>query len=197
MSAPTAKVADVLDMLITMTHDLDPTTDFDYLAQAAENVEQVEGQRLAEGEDALNNLQTLQQQLERAKTQSTRPPGALSEADHSKKMGELEAAKHALMKQITAAEDALAAREGQLKALQEKERKLQTRDIEAEHELDATTLKLELIRGMGFEPVWKGDGSLDKIIVRSLVSNEINVVPIDNSMTSEERTQLLWKSAIA
>ena len=108
----------------------------------------------------------LAKQLEQAKIAATRPPGAMTATDHSKRMSELEAARHAMIKNITSAEDALSEREATLKALNDEERKLRSTDVAAEHQLDSTTLKLELIRGMGFEPVWTKDGSLSKIIVR-------------------------------
>ncbi|EJD46039.1 hypothetical protein AURDEDRAFT_63428 [Auricularia subglabra TFB-10046 SS5] len=178
-----------------MVQDVDATDDYTTLKRTDELMRNRAATREKEIEATRANLRALARQLEGAKVAATRPKGVPSEAEHTARLNELEAAKLAVAKSINEAEDLLSAREAELIELNEEERALNRTDATAEHELDSTTLKLELIRGMGFEPVTDKDGVLRKVLVRSLVSNEIHSVPVDDDKPDEEHTAILWSKA--
>lgn len=189
--------SEVLMTVSQMVTDVEPTEDYMTLKRTDELMRNRAATREKEIEATRANLRALARQLDGAKIAATRPKGVPSEAEHTARLNELEAAKLAAAKSINEAEDMLSAREAELIELNEEERALNRTDATVEHELDSTTLKLELIRGMGFEPVTDKDGVLRKVLVRSLVSNEIHSVPVDDNRPDEEHTTILWSKAIA
>ncbi|KZV90433.1 hypothetical protein EXIGLDRAFT_750658 [Exidia glandulosa HHB12029] len=186
---------DVLHTISQMTPDVDPTEDYMTLKRTDELMRNRAATREKEIESVRSNLRNLARQFESAKVAATRPKGVPSETEHEARRIELEASKMAVAKSINDAEDLLSAREAEIMELNDEEKALNRTDATAEHELDSSTLKLELIRGMGFEPITDKDGRVKKVLVRSLLSNEIHSVSLDDGKSDEEHTQLLWQYA--
>lgn len=176
--------------------------------------------------------------LETARISSTRPATVPTAAEHKTTVDELDATRLSLAKAINDAESTLASSEAELASLKEEARVLEECDPAAEHEkelngtayvylshwpiyVNATErelvyrLKLQIYKGMGFEPVADKDGRLSKMLVRACLcsrsqiklqltilaaagaqSGDVHCVSFDDARkSSTDYAQLLWKLA--
>lgn len=131
-------------------------------------------------------LLALSKVLEAARISSTRPASVPSAKSHATALNELDGSRLSLAKSISDAEGLVASKEAELTALKEEARRLEEYDPAAEHEkeLDGTacvplllrdqnvslicvfSLRLQLYKGLGFEPVANKNGKLTKMLVR-------------------------------
>jgi len=98
-------------------------------------------------------------------------------------MNELEDKHVGLVKAINDGEGLLATKEAELVRLRDEERALEDKDVASSHDLDSTayvsppviyhlpselacSLRLQICRSLGFEPVIDKEGNLLKILVR-------------------------------
>jgi len=124
--------------------------------------------------------------LDSARASSTRPPTVPTAAQHAEHLNELDGARLSLAKAINDAEGALAGKEAELARLKDEARALEVADPAAEHDIDGTPcvcfsfpspprallmrcarrrLRLQIYKGLGFEPVRASDGRLEKMLV--------------------------------
>ncbi|KAJ3008826.1 hypothetical protein NUW54_g3008 [Trametes sanguinea] len=134
--------------------------------------------------------------LEAARASATRPSTIPSAEEHAALMNDLDATRLSLAKAINDAESALAGKEAELARLKEETRTLELSDPAAEHELDATALRLAMYKGLGFEPIMDKDGRITKMLVRA-ESGDVHCVMFDQNKSDDELAQLLWKVASA
>ncbi|KAH8117501.1 hypothetical protein DFH11DRAFT_1505003 [Phellopilus nigrolimitatus] len=185
---------DAIKLLQSMGPIFDPTEDYLNIVSAEEQMGTVAAQRQKELDDANSELKNLLRLLDAGRTSCMRPPTVPSEDAHAQALNALDGARLSLMKSINDADGALAGKEAALARLKEECGKLEQSDPAAEHELDATPLKLTVVRGLGFTPVTDKNGRVRKILVRSQ-SGDIHSVSFDDGKTNEEYTSLLWNLA--
>ncbi|KAF8626220.1 hypothetical protein AX15_004909 [Amanita polypyramis BW_CC] len=135
----------------------------------------------------------LSRTLEAARVSSTRPASVLSVEAHAALLNRLDSERLSLMKSISDAEGMITSKEAELARLKEEARKLEECDPAAEHEkeLDSTVLRLQLYKGLGFEPIVDKAGVVTKFIVRSR-SGDLHSIELDENNT-EQCTEHLWK----
>lgn len=175
---------------------IDPEEDYLTIVAAEEKIAASEAKRKKELDEIHGNLKSLTRLLESARVSSTRPTSVPSAEAHASALNELDRNRLALAKAISDAEGLVASREAELTALKEESRRLEQYDPAAEHEkeLDGTALRLQLYKGMGFEPIIDKDKNISKMLVRSQ-SGDIHTVDFTTGKTDLEYTQLLWKLA--
>ncbi|KAL5511518.1 hypothetical protein ACEPAH_4735 [Sanghuangporus vaninii] len=185
---------DAIKVLQSMGPIFDPTDDYLSIVSAEEQMGNVAVRRQKELDDVNGNLKDLLRTLDAARASCTRPPTVPSAEAHAEALNALDAARLGFMKRINAAESSLAEKEAALARLREECSKLEASDPASEHELDASTLKLTFIRGLGFTPVTDKNGRVQKVLVRSQ-SGEVHSISFDDSKTNEEYANLLWNLA--
>jgi len=173
-----------------------PDEDYLTIVAAEERFAESEARRKKEIEGAHANLKALSKILEAARLSSTRPTTVPSEKAHSATLNELDGSRLSLVKAISDAEGLLASKEAELASLKDEARRLEEFDpaLEHEKELDGTALRLQIYKGMGFEPVVDKNGKLTKMLVRAQ-SGDIHSVTFDQDRSDFDYTQLLWKTA--
>ncbi|KAJ3492329.1 hypothetical protein NLI96_g2 [Meripilus lineatus] len=173
---------------------IDPDEDYLTIAAAEEQMAVTEVTRKKELEEAQAKMRALARVLEAARVSSTRPSSVPSAQEHASLLNELDASRLSLAKAINDAESALASKEAELTRLKESIRTLEDSDPAAEHDLDATSLRLALYKGLGFEPVVDQQGRLSKMLVRS-TSGDVHCVTFDGGNTRYDNAHTLWKLA--
>ncbi|KAJ7109208.1 hypothetical protein C8R44DRAFT_801902 [Mycena epipterygia] len=173
-----------------------PDDDYLTLVAAEETIAAADAKRKKELDELHTNLKALSKILESARVSATRPSTVPSAEAHTSTLNELDISSLSLAKSIKEAEGVVASKEGELTALKEKARRLEDYDPAAEHEkeLDGTALRLQIYKGLGFEPILDKHGNLAKMLVRAQ-SGDIHVVDFNDGKTDFESTQLLWKLA--
>lgn len=172
---------------------IDPEEDYLTIVAAEEKIASTEAKRKKELEEAYTNLKALSKVLEAARVSSTRPASVPSAEAHAGTLNELDISRLSLAKSISDVEGLIASREAELAALKEEARKLEDYDpaLEHEKELDGTALRLQIYKGLGFEPIIK-NGDMIKMLVHAQ-SGDIHSVEFTGDRTDFEHTQLLWK----
>ncbi|KAJ6455745.1 hypothetical protein C8R45DRAFT_586609 [Mycena sanguinolenta] len=173
-----------------------PDDDYLTLVAAEELIATAEAKRKKELEELHSNFKALSKILESARISATRPSAVPSADAHTSTLNELDIASLSLAKSIKEAEGSVASKEGELTALKETAHRLEDYDPASEHEkeLDGTALRLEIYKGLGFEPVPDKHGNIAKMLVRGR-SGDIHVVDFNDRRTDIESAQLLWKLA--
>ncbi|KII89073.1 hypothetical protein PLICRDRAFT_139288 [Plicaturopsis crispa FD-325 SS-3] len=185
---------------IKLIRDMFPIIDAgdDYLTivGAEEQIANTAANRKKELEGTHSKLKALTRTLEAARISASRPPTVPTAEEHAAILNELDAERLNLAKAINDAEGTLSAREAELAELRQEERTLEESDPAREHvaALDASALRMQMYKGMGFEPVLGGDGKVSKILVRSQ-SGDVYSVPLDDTSTEAERVNKLWEYA--
>jgi len=173
-----------------------PDDDYLTLVAAEEIIATAEAKRRKELDEHHSNLKALAKILEAARVSATRPSSVPSADAHTSSLNELDIASLSLAKSIKETEGSVASKEGELTALKDEARRLEDYDPATEHEkeLDGTALRLQIYKGLGFEPVSDKHGNVSKMLVRAQ-SGDIHVVDFSDGRTDFEYTQLLWKLA--
>ncbi|KAI0312730.1 hypothetical protein OF83DRAFT_1066701 [Amylostereum chailletii] len=173
---------------------MDPEEDYLTIVAADEQMRARDGARRKELEQAREDLRALTRARDSARASATRLPSVPSEAEHTQLLDELDTEQVTLAKLTQDAESALANKRAELARLKEEARALEEQDPAAEHELDGTVLRLQIYKGLGFEPVLARNGKLEKMLVRSS-SGDIHVVKKDPTRSPADHMDLLWKLA--
>ncbi|KAI0708987.1 hypothetical protein C8Q76DRAFT_654415 [Earliella scabrosa] len=189
-------IKDAVKAIREMVPIIDPEDDYLTIAAAEERMALTQDVRQKELHEAHLRLKQLAKALEAARISATRPSTIPSAEEHVAQMNDLDATRLSLAKAINDAEGALAGKEAELTRLKEETRALEVSDPAAEHDLDATALRIAMYKGLGFEPVIEKDGRMSKMLVRS-ESGDVHRVAFDHSKTDPEYTDLLWKLAVA
>ncbi|KAJ7273546.1 hypothetical protein B0H12DRAFT_1089922 [Mycena haematopus] len=173
-----------------------PDDDYLTLVSTEEIIKTAEAKRAKELDELHSNFKALSKILESARVSATRPSAVPSASAHTSSLNELDIVSLSLAKSIKETEGSLASKEGELTALKETARRLEDYDPAAEHEkeLDGTALRLEIYKGLGFEPIPDNNGNVVKMLVRGQ-SGDIHVVDFSDKRTDFESAQLLWKLA--
>ncbi|KDR81818.1 hypothetical protein GALMADRAFT_114540 [Galerina marginata CBS 339.88] len=187
-------VQEATKLIRDMLPIMDPDEDYLTIVAAEEQISASEAKRRKELEEAHANLKALTRVLEAARVSSTRPGSVPSEQAHVANLNELDGSRLSLAKAISDAETMLASKDAELSALKEEARRLEVFDpaLEHEKELDGSTLRLAIYKGIGFEPIVEKDGKVNKMLVRAQ-SGDIHTVDFLTGQTDLEYTQLLWK----
>ncbi|KLO10706.1 hypothetical protein SCHPADRAFT_856279 [Schizopora paradoxa] len=184
---------DAIKILRELGPIFDPTEDYLTIVAAEEQMGHVAQVRQKEMDQVNTDLKALSRTLDTARVSSTRPPTIPSEEAHAKILNDLDAMRLSIAKSINDAEGVLTSKEAELAGLKDECLKLEASDPAAEHELDATALKLAFFKGLGFEPVTDKDGHVRKVLIRSQ-SGEVHCVSVDGR-PREEQPNLLWQLA--
>ncbi|TFK42939.1 hypothetical protein BDQ12DRAFT_644890 [Crucibulum laeve] len=189
-------VQEAIKAIRDMLPIIDPEEDYLTIVAAEERIATTEGKRKKELEEAHANLKALSRVLEAARTSSTRPASVPSVSAHATTLNELDSSRLSLAKAISDAEGLVASKESELAALKEEARRLEEYDpaVEHEKELDGTALRLQIYKGMGFEPVLDKKDRLVKMLVRG-ESGDIHTVDFTTGKSDTEYTKLLWTLA--
>ncbi|KAJ6496515.1 hypothetical protein C8R47DRAFT_1114377 [Mycena vitilis] len=189
-------VEEALDALRGVKAVVVPDDDYLTLVAAEDTIVAAETKRRNELDELHSNLKALSKILESARISATRPSSVPSAEAHTSTLNELDIASLSLAKSIKETEGSVASKEGELTALKEAARRLEDYDPAAEHEkeLDGTALRLQIYKGLGFEPVPDKHGKLAKMLIRAQ-SGDLHVVDFNDGKTDFEYTQLLWKLA--
>ncbi|KAK7466896.1 hypothetical protein VKT23_003960 [Stygiomarasmius scandens] len=192
MTLSMISIDEAIKAIQDMTPMIDPDEDYVAIVQAEERFAESEVKRKKTLEDAYSQLKALSKVLEAARVSSTRPKSVPSVEAHAATLNELDSSRLSLAKSISDAEGLLASREAELAALKEETQSLEIYDPAVEHvkELDGTAIRLQVYRGLGFEPVV----DKNKIIVRSQ-SGDIYSVPLRGASSGVEVTKRLWNLA--
>ncbi|KAL5529102.1 hypothetical protein ACEPAG_5076 [Sanghuangporus baumii] len=187
---------DAIKVLQSMSPIFDPTDDYLSIVSAEEQMGKVAARRQKELDDLIRCLVAadLLRTLDAARASCTRSPTVPSAEAHAEALNALDAARLGFMKRINAAESSLAEKEAALARLREECSKLKASDPASEHELDASTVELTFIYGLGFVPLTDKNGRVQKVLVRSQ-SGEVHSISLDNSKTNEKYANLLWNYA--
>ncbi|PPQ68504.1 hypothetical protein CVT26_003443 [Gymnopilus dilepis] len=179
-----------------LTEYMDPDQEYQNVLAAEQHVNAVEAAKKKELEEAHANLKALTRVLEAARVSSTRPVSVPSEEAHLATLNDLDSSRLSYAKNISDAEAMLANKEAELAALKEEARRLEVYDpaLEHEKELDGSTLRLAIYKGIGFEPIVGKDGQVNKMLVRAQ-SGDVHSVDFTSGKPDHEYTDLLWKLA--
>ncbi|KZS98961.1 hypothetical protein SISNIDRAFT_6029 [Sistotremastrum niveocremeum HHB9708] len=150
--------------------NLDPSIDFITVTDAEDLMKQRSSEREQVADDIRNKLRALSRQLELARESATRPHTLPSEIEHATAIQDMDQNQISLGKAINEAQDLLRHKEAELVRLRAEEQDLEERDEAAAHDLDSTALRLEIIRGLGFEPILGKGGEVAKVLVRAYQS---------------------------
>ncbi|RDB23987.1 putative kinetochore protein spc24 [Hypsizygus marmoreus] len=175
---------------------IDPEEDYLTIVAAEEKIAATEAKRKKELEEAHATMRALSKVLEAARMSSTRPASVPSAEAHGATLNDLDGSRLSLAKSISDAEGLVASREAELATLKEEARNLEDYDpaLEHEKELDGTALRLQMYKGLGFEPILDKHGKLMKMLVRAQ-SGDLHVVEFNDGKSRAEYAQLLWKLA--
>ncbi|KAF7966205.1 hypothetical protein HWV62_39694 [Athelia sp. TMB] len=188
--AHSTDLQEAIKLIKDMAPMLDPDEDYITIAETEQQTVATKAQRKKELEEAHANLKGKNYN----RPLSPLPPTVPSAAEHASHINDLETSRLSLAKAINDAESSLASKEAELARLKEEARTLEEYDPAAEHEkdLDGTTLRLQLFKGLGFEPVADKDGRLNKMLVRA-ETGDVHLVSFDDN--KKDYTALLWKLA--
>ncbi|KAK7015003.1 hypothetical protein R3P38DRAFT_2998914 [Favolaschia claudopus] len=189
-------VEEAMDALRGVKAVVDPDDDYLTLVAAEEAIAGSEAKRKKEVDELHSHLKALSKVLDSARISATRPSSVPSAEAHASALNELDGANLSLAKSIKDTEGLVASKEGELTTLKEAARKLEDYDPATEHEkaLDGTALRLQIYKGLGFEPVPDKQSSIAKMLVRGQ-SGDIHIVNFNDGSPDFEYTQRLWKHA--
>ncbi|KAH8107192.1 hypothetical protein BXZ70DRAFT_282286 [Cristinia sonorae] len=187
-------INETIQALRDMIPILDPEDDYLTIAAAEERMSTTKTGRKKELKEADTKLQALVAVLDAARKSSTRPDGVPSAQQHAATLNDLDGSRISLAKAINDAEAALASKEAELARLKEETRILEDSDPAAEHELDATALRLAMYKGLGFESVVDKDGRVIKMLVRAQ-TGDVHCVDFKDNKSAYEYSHNLWKLA--
>ncbi|KZP20867.1 hypothetical protein FIBSPDRAFT_911025 [Athelia psychrophila] len=193
--ASSTDIQEAIKLMKDMAPMLDPDEDYITIAETEQQTAATKAQRKKELEDMHAHLKALIRTLDTSRASATRPPTVPSATEHSSFINELESSRLSLAKAINDAESELASTEAELTRLKDEARTLEEYDPASEHEkeLDGTAMRLQIYKGLGFEPVADKDGRLNKMLIRAQ-SGDVHVISFDEGKNTDY-TALLWKLA--
>ncbi|KAF8892570.1 hypothetical protein BD779DRAFT_1195646 [Infundibulicybe gibba] len=188
-------VHEAIKAIRDMAPIIDPEEDYLTIVAAEESIATKEAKRKKEIDEAHTKLKALSKILEAARISSTRPASVPSAEVHAATLNDLDTNRLSLAKSISDVENLLTSKKTELAALKEEARRLEDYDPAAEHEkeLDGTALRLEILKGLGFEPISDKNGNVTKIIVHA-ESGDVHIMDFPTK-SHVDFTQKLWTLA--
>ncbi|KAI0262930.1 hypothetical protein BC834DRAFT_958290 [Gloeopeniophorella convolvens] len=196
MTIGSLQLQEVVENIRSISELLAPEDDCRTITEVQDQIDEESTQRRVELEEVHANLKALARVFEAARASSIRPPSVPSAEQHAGSLNRLDASRLSLAKELNDTEGALASRQAELSQLKEEFRQLEESDPAAEHDLDATPLRLSVYRGLGIEPILVKSGSLDRVLVES-ASRDIHVVKFSNSARDDDLVEQVWKLALS
>ncbi|KAF8655970.1 hypothetical protein AX16_002830 [Volvariella volvacea WC 439] len=189
-------VKDAIQAIREMAPIINFEEDFLTIVAAEETIAAKEAKRRKELEEINSKLKSTAKALEAARVSSTRPNNVPSAAAHAAKLNELDGNRFLLGKAISDEEGLVGSREAELTKLKEEARRLENYDPATEHDkaLDGTVLRLQIFKGMGFEPVVDREGNLTKMLIRG-ESDDVHCMEFTDGRSTFQQTQDLWRLA--
>ncbi|PFH52406.1 hypothetical protein AMATHDRAFT_74200 [Amanita thiersii Skay4041] len=175
---------------------MDPEDDYRSILATKQTVIESDAKRRKELKESHEQLKALSKALEAARISSKRPSAVPSAEAHAALVNELDRSRLSLMKAISDTEGMVATKEAELARLKEEARRLEESDpaLDHEKELDSTALRLQLYKGLGFEPLADKNGVITKMLVRSR-SGDIHTVDLNDGRSEQEIREHLWQLA--
>ncbi|KAI6028454.1 hypothetical protein F5J12DRAFT_805501 [Pisolithus orientalis] len=183
-----------IKLIKEMTTIIDPADDYLTITAAEEQMKINYAKAKRENDEAYSNLKALSRVLEAARKSSARPPNVPAPEQHAARLNELDSTRISLAKALRDAENSLASKEAELAALKEGARALEESDPAQSHqgEIDGTTLRLQIFRGMGFDIVLDSDGKASTMFIRAESGDVHTLAPRGSDYHSVEQA---WKLA--
>ncbi|KAI6022717.1 hypothetical protein EDC04DRAFT_2869669 [Pisolithus marmoratus] len=183
-----------IKLIKEMTTIIDPADDYLTITAAEEQMKINYMKAKRENDEAYSNLKALSRVLEAARKSSTRPPDIPTPEQHAARLNELDGTRISLAKALRDAENSLASKEAELAALKEGARALEESDPAQIHqrEIDGTTLRLQIFRGMGFDMVLDSGGTASTMFIRAESGDVYTLTPRGSDYHSVEQA---WKLA--
>lgn len=177
-----------------MTTIIDPADDYLTITAAEEQMKINYAKAKRENDEAYSNLKALSRVLEAARKSSARPPDVATPEQHAARLNELDTTRISLAKALRDAENSLASKEAELAALKEGARALEESDPAQihQHEIDGTTIRLQIFRGMGFDLVLDNGGAASTMFIRAESGDVHTLTPCSSDYHSVEQA---WKLA--
>lgn len=177
-----------------MTTIIDPADDYLTITAAEEQMKINYAKAKRENDEAYSNLKALSRVLEAARKSSARPPDVATPEQHAARLNELDTTRISLAKALRDAENSLASKEAELAALKEGARALEESDPAQihQHEIDGTTIRLQIFRGMGFDLVLDNGGVASTMFIRAESGDVHTLTPCSSDYHSVEQA---WKLA--
>ncbi|KAI6127816.1 hypothetical protein EV401DRAFT_1854246 [Pisolithus croceorrhizus] len=183
-----------IKLIKEMTTIIDPADDYLTITAAEEQMKVNYAKAKRENDEAYSNLKALSRVLEAARKSSARPPDVATPEQHAARLNELDTTRISLAKALRDAENSLASKEAELAALKEGARALEESDPAQihQHEIDGTTIRLQIFRGMGFDIVLDSGGAASTMFIRAESGDVHTLSPCSSDYHSVEQA---WKLA--
>lgn len=183
-----------IKLIKEMTAIIDPADDYLTITAAEEQMKINYAKAKRENDEAYSNLKALSRVLEAARKSSARPPDVATPEQHAARLNELDTTRISLAKALRDAENSLASKEAELAALKEGARALEESDPAQthQHEIDGTTIRLQIFRGMGFDLVLDSGGAASTMFIRAESGDVHTLTPCSSDYHSVEQA---WKLA--
>lgn len=183
-----------IKLIKEMTTIIDPADDYLTITAAEEQMKINYAKAKRENDEAYSNLKALSRVLEAARKSSARPPDVATPEQHAARLNELDTTRISLAKALRDAENSLASKEAELAALKEGARALEESDPAQihQHEIDGTTIRLQIFRGMGFDLVLDNGGAASTMFIRAESGDVHTLTPCSSDYHSVEQA---WKLA--
>lgn len=183
-----------IKLIKEMTTIIDPADDYLTITAAEEQMKINYAKAKRENDEAYSNLKALSRVLEAARKSSARPPDAATPEQHAARLNELDTTRISLAKALRDAENSLASKEAELAALKEGARALEESDPAQihQHEIDGTTIRLQIFRGIGFDLVLDNGGAASTMFIRAESGDVHTLTPCSSDYHSVEQA---WKLA--
>lgn len=183
-----------IKLIKEMTAIIDPADDYLTITAAEEQMKINYAKAKRENDEAYSSLKALSRVLEAARKSSARPPDVATPEQHAARLNELDTTRISLAKALRDAENSLASKEAELAALKEGARALEESDPAQihQHEIDGTTIRLQIFRGMGFDLVLDSGGAASTMFIRAESGDVHTLTPCSSDYHSVEQA---WKLA--
>lgn len=183
-----------IKLIKEMTTIIDPADDYLTITAAEEQMKINYAKAKRENDEAYSNLKALSRVLEAARKSSARPPDVATPEQHAARLNELDTTRISLAKALRDAENSLASKEAELAALKEGARALEESDPAQihQHEIDGTTIRLQIFRGIGFDLVLDNGGAASTMFIRAESGDVHTLTPCSSDYHSVEQA---WKLA--
>ncbi|KAL1709852.1 hypothetical protein EV121DRAFT_252442, partial [Schizophyllum commune] len=178
-----------------MTGLIDGSDECNTIETADTLLAEKEEKRRQELEEATAKYRAQAKLLEQARKSATRPASLPTAEAHAAAMNELEDARINLQKAASDLDDKQMATQASLALWRKKLASLNELDQVSQHleDVDSSVLRLQLFRGLGFEPLLDDDHRVLKMLVRSHFDEDIYPVEIERDDISYANE--LWSLA--
>jgi len=168
-----------------------PSEDVDLMKRVSALMQSKSADRKDEDDETRVELKRLASKLTAARQSAQRPVNVPSAAAHAQTISRLDDKRFALVKAIEEAEGALNGKEAETRGLKSELKDLEEKDIQEDHELDGTAVRLSLYRDLGFQWVEAAADSPANILIRT-ASGDIFTIAVDGSLSDFDLANKLW-----